>query len=77
MECNEVGGNEGSSKTSLTPLWRCVTKLEGVKCLKPLNFYEGMIINQGNLALVHVCTCVHGLLVKYWREMIMVGAIWI
>ena len=41
-------------KTSLTPLWKFVTKLEGGKGLEPLNFYVSMIVVKENPIPVHM-----------------------
>lgn len=41
-------------KTSLTPLWKFVTKHEGGKGVEPLNFYVSMIVIKDSLILVHM-----------------------
>ena len=58
-EDEEGEGDEGeddneSNKTSLAPLCKYVTKLEGGKGLEPQNFYASMIAIKENLILVHI-----------------------
>jgi hypothetical protein len=46
-------GKEGG-KTSFTPLWRFVTKLDRGKGVEPLNFYVSMIVIKEKFIPVHI-----------------------
>lgn len=53
-EGDESEDDNASNKTSLTPSWKYVTKLEGRKGVEPQNFYASMIVIKENLILVHI-----------------------